>query len=33
MPVFDNDTAKPWDERLYVRDIAFAGKTIDVVGL
>ena len=33
MPVFDNDAAKPWDEKLYVRDIAFAGKTIHVVGL
>ncbi len=33
MPVFDEDRAKPWDEKLFVRDEPFAGKTIHVVGL
>ena len=33
MPVFDDDTGKPWDERLFTRDETFDGKTIHVVGL
>ena len=33
MPVFDDDPAKPWDERLFTRAETFDGKTIHVVGL
>ncbi|MBR4171495.1 MAG: ATP-binding protein [Kiritimatiellae bacterium] len=33
MPVFDPDPAKPWDEKLYTRDVLFGGKTIHVIGL
>ena len=33
MPVFDPDPAKPWDEKLYVRDVEFGGKKIHVIGL
>ncbi len=33
MPVFDPDPAKPWSEKLYTRDIPFAGKTLHLVGL
>ena len=33
MAVFDIDSAKPWEERLYVRDVPFNGKTLHVVGL
>ncbi len=33
MPVFDVDSAKPWDEKIYARDETFDGKTIHVVGL
>ena len=33
MPIFDSDPAKPWEEKLYLRDIPFAGKTLHVVGL
>ena len=33
MPVFDDDSGKSWDERLFTRDVAFGGKTIHVVGL
>jgi hypothetical protein len=33
MAVFDDDTSKPWEEKLYNRDIAFNGKTLHVVGL
>ena len=33
MPVFDSDPAKPWEEKLYLRDISFDGKTLHVVGL
>ena len=33
MPVFDDDSGKSWDERLFNRDVAFGGKTIHVVGL
>ena len=33
MAVFDVDSAKPWDEKLFTRDEAFDGKTIHVIGL
>ena len=33
MPVFDEDKAKSWDEKLYTRNVFFGGKTIHVVGL
>ena len=33
MPVFDEDKAKTWEEKLYTRDEAVGGKTIHVVGL
>ena len=33
MPVFDEDKAKSWDEKLYLRDEIVAGKAIHVVGL
>ena len=33
MPVFDEDKAKPWDEKIFLRDVVFGGKTIHVVGL
>ncbi len=33
MAVFDEDPAKPWEEKLYNRDVPFAGKTLHVVGL
>ena len=33
MAVFDADKSKPWDEKLYSRDIEFGGKTLHLVGL
>ena len=33
MPVFDEDKAKPWDEKIFTRDENVGGKTIHVVGL
>ena len=33
MAVFDEDKAKPWDERIFTRDASFGGKTIHIVGL
>ena len=33
MAIFDEDKAKPWDEKLFLRDETFDGKTIHVVGL
>jgi hypothetical protein len=33
MPIFDPDTAKPWEEKLYRRDVEIYGKKIHVVGL
>ena len=33
MPVFDEDKAKSWSDRLFLRDEVFGGKTIHVVGL
>ena len=33
MAVFDVDSAKPWNEKLFTRDETFDGKTIHVIGL
>lgn len=33
MAVFDVEGTKPWDERLYVRDVTFKGKALHIVGL
>jgi len=33
MAVFDEDMSKPWDEKIYNRDIELAGKTLHIVGL
>ena len=33
MPIFDEDKSKPWDEKLYNRDVEFDGKTLHIVGL
>ncbi len=33
MPIFDEDKAKPWEEKLYNRDVEQNGKLIHVVGL
>ena len=33
MPIFDEDKTKPWDEKLYNRDVPFDGKTLHIVGL
>lgn len=33
MPIFDDDKAKSWDERLCLHDESLGGKTIHVVGL
>ena len=33
MAVFDEDMSKPWDEKLYRRDVELNGKTIHVIGL
>ena len=33
MAVFDVDSAKPWNEKLFTRDETFAGNTIHVIGL
>ena len=33
MAVFDTDSDKPWNEKLYRRDVPFAEKTIHIVGL
>ena len=33
MAVFDDDAAKPWDEKIYNRDEVFKGKTLHIVGL
>ena len=33
MAVFDTASDKPWDEKLYNREVAFGGKTLHVVGL
>lgn len=33
MAVFDVDSAKSWDEKIYARDVEFSGKTVHVIGL
>ena len=33
MAIFDEDKSKPWEEKLYNRDVEFGGKTLHVVGL
>ena len=33
MPVFESDNSKPWDVKLYSRDVPFNGKTLHIVGL
>ena len=33
MAVFDEDMSKPWDEKLYCRDVELNGKTLHVIGL
>jgi len=33
MPIFDPDPAKPWEEKLYNRDVSLDGKTLHIVGL
>lgn len=33
MPVFDTDSSKPWSDKIYSRDVDFAGKAIHVIGL
>jgi len=33
MPIFDPDPVKPWEDKLYNRDIELAGKTLHIVGL
>ena len=33
MAIFDDDKSKPWDEKLYRRDVEFDGKTLHIVGL
>ena len=33
MAVFDEDKTKPWEEKLFARDVEFNGKTLHVIGL
>ena len=33
MAVFDDDKAKSWEEKLYVRDVELNGKTLHLIGL
>ena len=33
MAIFDEDKSKPWEEKLYSRDVVFNGKTLHLVGL
>ena len=33
MAVFDEDMSKPWDEKIYNRDLSLSGKTLHIVGL
>ena len=33
MPIFDKSKTKTWDEKIYIRDETFNGKTIHVLGL
>ena len=33
MPIFDPDPAKPWEEKLFNREVELDGKTLHIVGL
>ena len=33
MAIFDEDKAKPWDEKLFARDVELNGKTLHIIGL
>ena len=33
MPVFDEDKTRPWSDKLFLREVSYAGKTIHIVGL
>ena len=33
MAIFDEDKSKPWDEKLYCRDIEFGGRKLHLIGL
>ena len=33
MAIFDVGTSKPWDERLYCRDVEYNGKKLHLIGL
>ena len=33
MAIFDEDMSKPWDEKIYTRDVTLDGKTLHLVGL
>ena len=33
MTIFDPDSSKPWEEKLYNRDVSLGGKTLHIVGL
>ena len=33
MAIFDEDKAKPWDEKLFTRDVELNGKMLHVIGL
>ena len=33
MAIFNEDKSKPWEEKLYLRDVTFNGKTLHLVGL
>ena len=33
MAIFDEDTSKSWDEKIYTRDIEIDGKTLHLIGL
>ena len=33
MAVFDDDKAKPWEEKLFTRDVEFNGKVLHLIGL
>ena len=33
MAIFDEDKTKPWDEKLFTRDVELNGKSLHVIGL
>ena len=33
MAIFDEDKSKPWEEKLYTRDVTLNGRTLHIVGL